>query len=1252
MKQLKLLTIIFSVFLLLACGGSNRSALTPAATPVNLFTSAPSTLNFASGAAASTYTIGGGVPPYAAGSSNATVATATISGTSLTIAGGAVGSATVMVVDSTGTKIELALTVSTSTPAPALRTTAPSAITLSLGSTNAFVVSGGTAPYSASSSNTGVVAAAVNSTTLNTIGVAAGTAQVLVTDSVGAQVAIAVTVGATAVTPLYTSANSAVTLVVGASDASYAIGGGTPPYSVSSSNVAVASSLVSGSVLTLKALSAGTSTTVVLDSTGARIELAITVNAQPTAPALRTTAPSAVSMAVGATDTFTISGGSSPYVASVSNSAVVSAVVTGTALKIVGLATGTAQVLALDSTGTQVVIGVTVGSTTAAPLFSTAASAVTLSAGAPEVTYTIGGGTPPYAVGSSNLNVATVSVTGTNLYMKGLAAGTSAVVLLDSLGAKVEIAITVATGTPATAFFTTSPSAIALSVGQTRTFTISGGLAPYASSSSNAGVATTGVSGNVLTISAWASGNATVAVFDSTGTKIDISVTVGAATPVAALYTTAGSSITLGLGSTSSYTVDGGTAPYKVSSSNAGVVTAGVSGQTLTIIAGATAGSAQVLVFDATGTQVVIAVTAGSASSATFYTSAPSAITFSSTGTSAGYIAGGGAPPYAISSSNSSVVSASLTGSNLTLLAGSAGNATVLVLDSNGSKAEIAVTVASAAVVPLFTTAPATVTVLAGTVSDTFQVSGGSSPYDARSGNTAVATVALSGTSLVITGVSAGSTTVDVTDRNNTRVSIAVNVSAVAGAALTVLPNGASGNAGDTLTFTLLGATPPYTVTVNNPSVATVSTGSVPSNGSTFTASLFNVGQTAVTVRDTLGQTTSFNITVGAATGQMRLSPSAFTVGEDEASPATISIYGGTPPYRAITSDLVVSSVPSGSLSGNTLTTSVGTSGARCISSLDSTGIYIPFGTYDVTLTVFDSAGASATSIMTVKDNGRATACMHLGPPTLTIDENDLTSQTFAVVGGTGPFIASTSDAGRTTATMAGSTLTVGLGASGNRCVDANQNVTLTVTDTTTGNKALGTLTIKDSGACLQIAPSGRTIGENDLSTYSFTVSGGSGSYAVTTDDPARTSASISGNNLTVGIGTNGSRCVAVASQTVTLTVTDITTAKAAKATLKIVDEGACLQVTPGTLAINDTDIASYVFTISGGSGNYSVTTTDATKAPFTLSGSTLTVNTVAAGTRCLASGSQNVLLTVTDTTTGRQAYSTITITDNGLACP
>ncbi len=433
------------------------------------------------------------------------------------------------------------------------------------------------------------------------------------------------------------------------------------------------------------------------------------------------------------------------------------------------------------------------------------------------------------------------------------------------------------------------------------------------------------------------------------------------------------------------YTVGGGSGTYAMpSSSNQSVASVNLVGSTLTVN-GLTGGNATITVRDSLNATITINVIVGSGSA--LFTAAPSAITMAP-GATPSYEIGGGAPiatvgalPYVTSSSNNSVVTSlvSVVGTTPTLrLTGiAAGTAVVNVLDSTGSLVAINVTVGSGGggSSALFTTAPSPLTVGTGAVA-TYLVSGGTGPYSANSSNPAVATSSVSVGTLTINSVANGLANIVVTDSVGARLTIEITVTATATTPLVVTPSTVTANVGDVLNFTVSGASPAYSIAVNNTSVATASSAAVSTSGGAFTITLRNVGTTTVAITDSLGQTTTLALTVNATATTLRLSPSAITVGEGQTPPppvqsVVLNIYGGTGPYTAFTDDLVLSGV---SIVGNVFTVGVGTKGNRCIDSIDRTDpaapVYTPYGTVPVTLTVVDSLGASATSVMTIRDNG------------------------------------------------------------------------------------------------------------------------------------------------------------------------------------------------------------------------------------------------------------------------------------------
>jgi hypothetical protein len=437
-----------------------------------------------------------------------------------------------------------------------------------------------------------------------------------------------------------------------------------------------------------------------------------------------------------------------------------------------------------------------------------------------------------------------------------------------------------------------------------------------------------------------------------------------------ALFTNAPASVTVAAGASTSYTVGGGTPLYSVSTSNRDIATVTLRGTTFTMT-GVAAGTVSISVTDAVGASLSVPVTVtaaagGGANPTQLFSTAPSTLTLA-VGVSGAYTVGGGKAPYAVSSNNAAVARAAISGSALAITGVAAGSAQVLVTDADGAQLSVAVTVGSGAAVPaLFTTAPDNISLLPGT-SAAFIVGGGAPGYTATSANAGIATATLTGTALNVSALAAGSTAIRVVDLLGDAVTINVTVAQVATPVIELLPSNATGNVGDVLQFLVNGGVPGYTVTVNNTSVASVAPASVAASGGTFSLRLLNVGTTLATIVDARGQSSTLPITVGQLSATLRVSPSALLVGENSLEVIDLNIYGGTAPYRVLTSDLRLSSV---TVNGSIMSVGLGQNGNRCIASTDEQGVYIPSGTYDVTVTAIDSLGASATAIMTLKDNG------------------------------------------------------------------------------------------------------------------------------------------------------------------------------------------------------------------------------------------------------------------------------------------
>jgi hypothetical protein len=241
------------------------------------------------------------------------------------------------------------------------------------------------------------------------------------------------------------------------------------------------------------------------------------------------------------------------------------------------------------------------------------------------------------------------------------------------------------------------------------------------------------------------------------------------------------------------------------------------------------------------------------------------------------------------------------------------------------------------------------------------------------SSNVAVASVTSSDSSFSVKGETSGSAQIVIRDSLGATVPIAVTVTSASATPIAILPGDSTGSVGDTLTFSITGGTSPYTVSNNNPSIATVLT----PDAKSFTAKLQSVGVTEVTVIDAQNNSIKVKVTALASSALLRISPAIITVSEDSTNDIPLVIFGGTGPYKAFTSDLVLSSVPAGNIAqvagGTTFNVGLGSKTDRCMTS-SPTGIVTLGGVYAITLTVVDSNGASATTTMNIKDNSKGGA--------------------------------------------------------------------------------------------------------------------------------------------------------------------------------------------------------------------------------------------------------------------------------------
>lgn len=607
----------------------------------------------------------------------------------------------------------------------------------------------------------------------------------------------------------------------------------------------------------------------------------------------------------------------------------------------------------------------------------------------------ISGGVPPYRAVSAETGIAFAMVEGSSLIIGGVAAGASSnVTVSDYSGATLNVTVTVGSSAP---LYTTAPADLTLGVGpsEARTFLVAGGVRPYTITGNQELVArVTDVGNGQWRIEGVALGTMVVRIRDAAGKELTVNVTVGSPD-----LRVSSESISVPVGVPATVVLSGGQKPYRV----AGGIPSAVqikrlseSEFELTGLLVTSSGGVDVVFMDAAGKTVKtnVSISPGNAQ----FTISPSAISIpEASGTSLKFLVKTGARgnltvlsshPQLVAVSN--IVSPQFNGDGTlkefgsfvaTVGAASCVNAStpveITVIDANGSIGTAIVTILDRGDVCGETPgniqfgiqAPQSLRLAVGT-SQSFGITGGVLPLVAVSSDPAVVTAQIvgAGRTLQITGVAAGSAEVSVFDATGNRggtLSITV-VGAAAMPALAVLPNAATGSVGDQLRFIVQGGAAPYTLTLNNPSVASLSTTTVAADGGTFTATLLNVGSTVVTIRDAQGATATLSLNVTSTTPGLRVSPSELSLAERTVATDLdigLNIYGGVGPYRVFSSDTTLLVVGDGTTFGNNTSVAGPTFIVRQLGNQDR------LQDVPVVITVIDATGATATSQVTIKNN-------------------------------------------------------------------------------------------------------------------------------------------------------------------------------------------------------------------------------------------------------------------------------------------
>ena len=855
-----------------------------------------------------TISVTGGTTPYSyLWSDGQTTATAT---------GLSAGTYTVTVTDANGCTISGTATVDE--PTALAETTTSTDVSCHAGSdgTATISVSGGTAPYTYLWSD--------GQTTATATGLAAGTYTVTVTDANGCTISGSATINEP--TPLAGVTTQKNITCYGANDgvAEITVSGGTMPYTYMWSNQETTSS-VSG-------LAPGTYTVTVTDANGCYIMETVTIT-EPSALTEVTTSTN-VSCHGGSdgTATITVSGGTTPYTYTWSDGQT-----TATAT---GLAAGTYTVTVIDSNACMITSTVTITEPTELDVnyensdvscygFSDAVASAFASGGTAPYTYVwsdgqtgenatnLAAGTYTVTVTDANgcVDSATVTITqpdqllgnisSTDVSCYGLSDGTASIMVLggttpytylwsdgqttatatglsaglytvdvtDYNGCTLTKTVTV--GEPAALTETTTSTDVSCYAGSdgTATISVAGGTMPYTYLWSDGQTSATAVG---LT-----AGTYSVTVTDANGCTISGSATINEPTALAETTTSTDVSCYGGNDGTATISVSGGTAPYSYLWSD---------GQTTATATGLVAGTYTVTVTDANGCTISGSATINEPTALAETTTSTDVSCYGGNDGTATISVSGGTMPY------SYLWSDGQTTATATGLA--AGTYTVTVTDANGCTISGSATINEPAALTEVTTSTNVSCYGGSDGTATITVSGGTMPYSYMWSNQE--------TTASISGLSAGTYTVTVTDANGCTISQTVTITEPAALAETTTSTDVScygGNDG-TATITVSGGTMPYSYMWSDGQTSATATG-------------LAAGTYTVTITDANGCTISGSATINEPTAlaETTTSTDVSCYGGNDGT-ATISVSGGTAPYSYLWSDGQTSATATGLVAG------------------------------------------------------------------------------------------------------------------------------------------------------------------------------------------------------------------------------------------------------------------------------------------------------------------------------------------------
>lgn len=398
------------------------------------------------------------------------------------------------------------------------------------------------------------------------------------------------------------------------------------------------------------------------------------------------TAPEKITVLPGATQQYNVGGGIPAYVAT-SSSGAARAFIEGSTLKIIGTGTGTATVTITDRAGSKLLIEATIG--TGADFYVNFPDQLTLGVGLTSSTFSAVGGSGIYSVVSGNPSIVAVNPVGGRFTLTGVAAGTTSVIVSDTLGGNKKVDVTVGNDS-SIKLFTSAPSTLTMAPGIQSNYTIGGGVAPYTVASSNENIVSAAINGAGFRLSSVTTGNTNVSVRDAKGDIVTFSVSVavnGVTTPLTVLPGNANGSI----GDELVYQIVGGSLSYTLTSNNPNIANVSktnvIAGEKFTVQL-KNSGSTEIVVVDSAGS--ITKINIGVSAAQPLIRMSPSSFIFGEDSTAKFVLqVTGGTGIYNVFTSDLNISKVSISGNTVTIEPGTNANFCVNTAQPGGTKAVV-----------------------------------------------------------------------------------------------------------------------------------------------------------------------------------------------------------------------------------------------------------------------------------------------------------------------------------------------------------------------------------------------------------------------------------------------------------------------------------------------------------------------------------------------------------------------------------